>query len=104
MMQPSQKPLGRPKKETHQKSTKEIILQVATDMFLNKEYPLISMGDVAQKCDVTKATVYYYYKTKEDLLTDAMIQIMYRITKGIVKIFNTYITLKEQLCTLAKEQ
>src|SRR5690625_796499 len=103
MMQPSQKPLGRPKKETHQKSTKEIILQVATDMFLDKGYPLISMDDVAQQCDVTKATVYYYYKTKADLFTDAMIQLMYRITQGIVKIFSTDISLKEQLFTLAKE-
>ena len=103
MMQQSQKPLGRPKKETQQKSTKEIILQVATDMFLDKGYPLISMDDVAQQCDVTKATVYYYYKTKADLFTDAMIQLMYRITQSIVKIFSTDISLKEQLFTLAKE-
>lgn len=103
MMQHLQKPLGRPKKEADQKSTQEIILQVATDMFLDKGYPLISMDDVAQQCDVTKATVYYYYKTKADLFTDAMMQLMYRITQSIVKIFSTDISLKEQLFILAKE-
>src|SRR5699024_6021495 len=37
------------------------------------------------------------------LFTDAMIQLMYRITQSIVKIFSTDISLKEQLFTLAKE-
>src|SRR5699024_12341566 len=99
MMQPSQKPLERPKKETHQKSTKEIILQVATDMFLDKGYPVISMHDVAQQCDVTKATVYYHYKTKEHLYPPSRIQLMYRITQGIAKIFSPDIPLKDQLST-----
>lgn len=101
-MQHSQRTLGRPKKEAHEKPTKEIILQVATDMFLGKSYSLISMDEVAQQCDVTKATVYYYYKTKADLFTDAMVQLMDRITESIVKILSTEKSLKEQLFTLAK--
>lgn len=101
-MQRSQRPLGRPKKESHEKPTQEMILQVATGMFLDTGYPLISMDDVAQQCDVTKATVYYYYKTKADLFTDAMVQLMERITESIVKIFSTKKSLKEQLFTLAK--
>lgn len=101
-MQRPQRPLGRPKKEAQKKSTKDTILQLATNMFLEKGYPLVSMDDVAQKSDVTKATVYYYYKTKADLFTDAMIQLMLRITKSIVKILSSEAPLKEQLFTLAK--
>lgn len=101
-MQRSQRPLGRPRKEPHERSTKDTILQLATNMFLEKGYPLVSMDDVAQKSDVTKATVYYYYKTKADLFTDAMVQLMYRITQSITEILATDTSLKEQLHTLAK--
>lgn len=101
-MQRSQRPLGRPKKEPHEKSTKETILKLATDMFLEKGYPFVSMDDVAQKCDVTKATVYYYYKTKADLFTDAMLQLMHRIRRSIINIFSADSPLKDQLFILAK--
>lgn len=102
MMQHSQRPLGRPKKEAHEKSTKETILQFATDLFLKKGYPLVSMDDIAEGSDVTKATVYYYYKTKADLFTDAMVQLMLRIKQSIVKILSIEASLKEQLFVLAK--
>lgn len=101
-MKRAQRPLGRPKKEANEQSTKAIILKVATNMFLEKGYPLISMDDVAQQADVTKATIYYYYKTKADLFTDAMVQLMDRITQSIVNILSTDISLKEQLFSLAK--
>ena len=71
-------------------------------MFLEKGYPLVSMDDVAQQCDVTKATVYYYYKTKADLFTDAMVQLMNRIHERIVAILSTNEPLKKQLFQFAK--
>lgn len=100
-MQNSQRQLGRPRKEQNGLSTKDVILQVATVMFLEKGYPLISMDDVAQQANVTKATVYYHYKTKDDLFTDAVVKLMERISGGIEKIFATTKPLKEKLHTLA---
>lgn len=99
---PQQKPLGRPRKEHNELSTKETILQIATFLFLERGYPLISMDDVAKRADVTKATVYYHYKTKDDLFTDAVVKLMERITGGINKIFAMDDPLKQQLFTLAK--
>lgn len=101
-MQNPQRQLGRPKKGLNELSTKDTILQIATILFLEKGYPLISMDDVAQRADVTKATVYYHYKTKDDLFTDAVVKLMERITGGIQKVFATDVPLKEQLFTLAK--
>lgn len=101
-MQQPKRPLGRPRKEPGSMSTKDKILWSATEMFLNKSYPLISMDDVAEQCDVTKATVYYYYKTKAELFTDAMVQLMVRITRQIVDILSTNEPLKTQLSKLAK--
>lgn len=99
--QNSQRQLGRPRKDPNELSTKDTILQIATILFLEKGYPLISMDDVAQRANVTKATVYYHYKTKDDLFTDAVVKLMERITGGIEKIFATNQPLKEQLFTLA---
>lgn len=101
-MQNPQRQLGRPKKGLNELSTKDTILQIATILFLEKGYPLISMDDVAQRADVTKATIYYHYKTKDDLFTDAVVKLMERITGGIQKVFATDVPLKEQLFTLAR--
>lgn len=96
------RPLGRPRKDTDRTSTKDLILQLATKLFLEKGYPVVSMDDVAQKCNVTKATVYYYYKTKADLFTDGVVQLMVRISHKIREILATDMPLKEQLFILAK--
>lgn len=101
-MQNPERQMGRPRKNDNEMSTKDTILKIATFLFLEKGYPLISMDDVAQKADVTKATVYYHYKTKDDLFTDAVVQLMARITRGINRIFSTDKSLKQQLFTLAK--
>lgn len=101
MMQ-QQRPLGRPRREQNAPSTKEVILSIATATFLEKGYPFVSMDDVAQKCDVTKATIYYYYKTKADLFTDAMVQLMVRIKKQIVHILSAEEPLYTRLSRLAK--
>ncbi|TQS75906.1 TetR/AcrR family transcriptional regulator [Ornithinibacillus gellani] len=100
-MQHSHRPLGRPRKEQNGISTKDMILQIATGLFLEKGYPLVSMDDVAKHSNVTKATVYYYYKTKADLFTDAMVALMIRISEKIVGILSTEEPLKDQLFEVA---
>lgn len=101
-MQNSERQMGRPRRNDNEMSTKDTILKIATFLFMEKGYPLISMDDVAKQADVTKATVYYHYKTKDDLFTDAVVQLMTRITGGINRIFATGAPLKDQLFTLAK--
>ena len=96
------RPLGRPKRTHDGLSTKDKILFLATEMFLEKGYTSVSMDDVAKYCDVTKATVYYYYKTKANLFTDSMVQLMIRIKKQIVHILSADEPLRLRLFKLAK--
>ncbi len=97
-----QRPLGRPPQNKNTKSTKDKIVEIATKLFLSKGYQIISMEDVAKECDVTKATVYYYYATKADLFTDAMIQMMARIRENMHKLLSTSKPLKERLLDVVK--
>jgi TetR/AcrR family transcriptional regulator, regulator of autoinduction and epiphytic fitness len=73
------KSLGRPRAGEQKKPTNELILQTATALFLKSGFQDVSVDDVAKECNVTKATVYYYYDSKAALFTEAMVQMMVRI-------------------------
>ncbi|MCJ7842802.1 TetR/AcrR family transcriptional regulator [Lederbergia sp. NSJ-179] len=96
------RPLGRPKKVANELTTNDKILFLATELFLDKGYTNVSMDDVAKYCNVTRATVYYYYKTKNDLFTEAMVQLMVRIKQQIIRILSTEEPLRFRLFKLAK--
>ncbi|MGW6190750.1 TetR/AcrR family transcriptional regulator [Bacillus cereus] len=100
-MEQKQRPLGRPRQNKNTKSTKTIILEVATRLFLTQNYQVVSMDEVAKECGVTKATVYYYYSTKADLFTATMIQMMVRIRENMDQILSTNKTLEERLLDFA---
>ncbi|PEB52218.1 TetR family transcriptional regulator [Bacillus pseudomycoides] len=101
-MEQKQRPLGRPRQNKTTISTKDKIVNIATKLFLSKGYQIVSMDDVAKECDVTKATVYYYYATKADLFTDTMVQMMVRIRENMDKILSTKKPLKERLLHVAQ--
>lgn len=101
-MQKSNRPLGRPQMSSRKKPTKQLILEKAVQLFLKSAYQLVSMEDVAKECDVTKATVYYYYPTKADLFTDAMVQMMIRINGRISELLSIDRSLKENLLDIIK--
>lgn len=101
-MKKKHRSLGRPRREPGEISTKELILHTATAMFLEKGFLTVSMDDVAAKCNITKATVYYYYKTKTDLFTDAMVQLMSIIKQKSEIILSTDKSFKVQLFEFAK--
>ena len=96
------KPLGRPKKDPNELTTNDKILFLATELFLDKGYTNVSMDDVAKYCHVTRATVYYYYKNKNDLFTEAMVQLMVRIKQHIIRLLSTEEPLRVRLFQLAK--
>ncbi|MBS4201848.1 TetR/AcrR family transcriptional regulator [Bacillus sp. FJAT-49732] len=100
-MEQKQRPIGRPRQDEKAKPTKEIILDVATRLFLEHGYKIVSMDDVAQACGVTKATIYYHYSTKADLFTDAMVKMMIRIRKQMNYLLSGDHPLKERLHTFA---
>jgi AcrR family transcriptional regulator len=49
-------------------STRERILDVALDLFVNQGYDGTSLREIAERLGVTKAALYYHFEAKEDIL------------------------------------
>ncbi len=96
-MKQSPRMLGRPRHDENAKPTKDLVLETATKLFIKEGYKNISMDDVAKACNVTKATIYYYYPTKGELYTSALIAMMDRIRLSILQILEQQKPFKERL-------
>lgn len=58
-------------------SNRDIALQAAASLFLSKGYHATSMDEIVAVSKVSKTNIYYYFKSKEDLLSaifDQLIQ------------------------------
>jgi AcrR family transcriptional regulator len=49
-------------------STRERILEVATDLFIEQGYEGTSLREIAEQVGVTKAALYYHFASKEELV------------------------------------
>ncbi|OBZ11295.1 TetR/AcrR family transcriptional regulator [Bacillus sp. FJAT-26390] len=50
-------------------SNREVALQTAASLFLSKGYLVTSMDDIVAESKVSKTNIYYYFKSKEELLS-----------------------------------
>lgn len=53
-------------------SMKETITHVAIDLFFRKGYYATSISDIARGCGIQKASIYYHFPSKEELLFGIM--------------------------------
>jgi AcrR family transcriptional regulator len=67
---------------------RELILQEAARLFTRQGYNGISMREIAEACQMTKAALYYHFTNKQDLLRE---------------ILKTYLTSMQQQLAQAKE-
>jgi AcrR family transcriptional regulator len=49
--------------------TRERILEVSVDLFIERGYPGTSIRDIAERLGRTKGSLYYHFASKEDILT-----------------------------------
>lgn len=49
---------------------KEKILKVTAELLKEKSFSDISLAEIAEKSGISKGSVYYYYKTKDEILCD----------------------------------
>ncbi|MCT2590049.1 TetR/AcrR family transcriptional regulator [Streptomyces sp. N2-109] len=49
-------------------NTRQRIQDVALELFAERGYEKTSLREIAEQLDVTKAALYYHFKTKEDIL------------------------------------
>src|ERR1700756_3044385 len=50
--------------------TRQLIADTAARLFAERGYENVAVGDVAREADVAEQTVYNYFPTKEQLVTD----------------------------------
>lgn len=65
-------------KKLKKQSNRDIALQTATSLFLSKGYHVTSMDEIVAVSKVSKTNIYYYFKSKEDILSaifDQLIQV-----------------------------
>lgn len=64
-------------------ATKEAIKQAAINLFYKKSYFATAMSNIALDCNIRKASIYYHYASKEDILFDILITTMTELTAYI---------------------
>jgi AcrR family transcriptional regulator len=68
--------------------TKEIIKKAAINLFYKKSYFATSMSHIAMDSDIRKASIYYHYASKEDILFDILMTTMNELTAYITTRLN----------------
>ncbi|UWE12964.1 TetR/AcrR family transcriptional regulator [Actinacidiphila bryophytorum] len=68
---PQQEPQSQaqPQTQPRRSDTRRRIQQVALELFAEQGYEKTSLREIAERLDVTKAALYYHFKTKEDILS-----------------------------------
>ena len=71
---------------------KQYLAEVATKIFVEKGYKSASLQDIANEAVISKATIYHYFKTKEEILyyilkteTDTFIDILKNCIKSSIE-------------------
>lgn len=77
----------RERKEREKEARKEEIIDAAEKVFFEKGVALSTMDEVAQAAELSKGTLYLYYKSKEDLVLSVVVRgmdIMYEMFEKAV--------------------
>ena len=69
-------------------STKDRILDAAKQVFAEKGYDGARVDEIAKKAGINKATLYYYFKSKESLLKDVLETLYLKYNKDESSKFN----------------
>ncbi|MEU7401893.1 TetR/AcrR family transcriptional regulator [Streptomyces sp. NPDC044948] len=58
-------------KQQRRGNTRQRIQDVALELFAERGYEKTSLREIAERLDVTKAALYYHFKTKEEIIVSA---------------------------------
>jgi AcrR family transcriptional regulator len=75
-------------RERKKRQTRQYISDVATGLFLERGFDVVTVAQVADAADVSVNTVYNYFPTKEDLFLDR--------SKGVVDRLSRWVRGREQ--------
>lgn len=64
------------RKEREKEQRRKQILEASEKLFLQKGYDNVTMDEIARECELSKGTLYLYYKSKEELFCVLLIKCM----------------------------
>ena len=64
--------------------SKKLILSCATELFSKKGYSSTSLEELANMCDLNKAMIFYYYKSKQGLYEAVIAKVLDEIYRVVV--------------------
>lgn len=102
MKAPNKKPLGRPPVQQEGLPTSQHILFIASKLFMEKGFESVSMNMVAQHSGVTKASVYYYFPTKNELFVASMVAVLVNVRQRIETLLAQPGSFRERLELIAQ--
>ncbi len=77
--------------------TKQEIINTAVTLFNEKGYSVTSVQDIADQLNVTKAALYYYIASKEEILYAIFDQTMTTAEKRLKKLLKEKMTVEEKI-------
>ncbi|WP_127534198.1 TetR/AcrR family transcriptional regulator [Paenibacillus kobensis] len=95
------KSLGRPKRADQRYSTNETIIAEAARLFMEYSYEPVSLNQIAQVCDVTKASLYYHFANKAELFTESLVWTLSRALSGTERVLKESSDIRSGLERLA---
>jgi AcrR family transcriptional regulator len=79
------------------KLSKQLILTHAKELFSQKGYAATSMDELAERCGLNKAMVFYYFKSKKGLYEFVMCEVLVEIQETISEENKKHSTPREEL-------
>jgi len=79
------------------KLSKQLIITHAKELFSQKGYAATSMDELAERCGLNKAMVFYYFKSKKGLYESVMREVLVEIQQTISEENKKHSTPREEL-------
>ena len=78
------------------------ILTVAAEVFAREGIARASMNEVARACGISKANIYHYYASKDDIIFDILDSYLSQLRDQIVEISRAGVSPQEQLYAITR--
>lgn len=85
------------KMRTRDEKKEEAIREKAMEMIVEEGFDGLSMQKLARAAEVSPATIYIYYKNREDLLTNLYNHVQEKFSEVVLRKFNPDLSLEEGL-------
>jgi AcrR family transcriptional regulator len=87
---------------TEANATKQEIMLRAEQLFAQRGYESVSMREIAEACDITKANIYYYFKDKESLYLHVLESDMLEMIEALNRAAEREGTARDKIARMAE--